>query len=218
MAVRPAIILFAKAPVAGRVKTRLLAECSAEAAAALQTAFVRDMVAMLEQFAPQADIQLHTDAETDAWEDLGLAAGLQAPGDLGARMLAALSAALGEGRPRAMIVGSDAPTLPATLLGQLLGSGADVALGPTDDGGYYAIACRRTARGMFDGVEWSTPRALEQTVRAVRQAGLSVELGERWFDVDSPDDLARLARSPRLPAHTRRWLETYARHLLAQSD
>lgn len=212
---RPAIVLFAKAPIPGRVKTRLRPRYSPEQTAQLQVAFVEDMVEMLHGFSAEADLQLHTDIETDAWRDLRVEARLQAHGDLGLRMLTALETALREGRPRAMIVGSDAPSLPAEHLWKLLASGADVTLGPTEDGGYYAIACRRTAPAMFAGVEWSTPRALEQTVRAATETGLSVELGDRWFDVDSPEDLERLARSRVLRVHTRSWFETYAKHLLA---
>ena len=121
-------------------------------------------------------------------------------------MLHALDEALRRGHARAIIVGTDAPTLPLAYLEQLLASEADVALGPTDDGGYYAISCRTTNPAMFDHVTWSGPLTLEQTVRAVERTGLSVELGSRWFDVDEPADLERLAASPDLPARTARWL------------
>ena len=89
-----------------------------------------------------------------------------------------------------------------------------VVLGPAADGGYYAISCRRTHPGMFDGVEWSGPRALQGTVRAARQCGLTVTLGDTWFDIDTPDDLVRLARSPSLPPRTAAWLEKRRRDVL----
>jgi hypothetical protein len=101
-----------------------------------------------------------------------------------------------------MVVGSDSPTLPAGHLQKLLESGADVALGPCEDGGYYAIACRRVHERMFEGVEWSSPGALEQTARAARACGLSVDVGEAWWDVDEPASLARLASLDDLPPHT----------------
>jgi len=179
----PLVILFAKAPVAGRVKTRLGLEASR--AARLHEAMVRDTLAMLR--ALDAELELHTDVATDAWAEFAVPRKLQAAGDLGARMLAALEA----GR-QVMIVGSDAPTLPLGHLEWLLASSADVALGPAEDGGYYAISCRRIHQRMFAGVEWSTRRTLEQTVAAAEACGLSVELGPVWFDVDSPEDLARL--------------------------
>ncbi|MEZ5352282.1 MAG: TIGR04282 family arsenosugar biosynthesis glycosyltransferase [Bryobacteraceae bacterium] len=182
----PAVIVFAKAPVPGRVKTRL--GLPPEQAARLHYEFVEATLRTCAQL--EARVELHTDAETEAWRDAKVDRALQVPGDLGDRMLAALRS-----RPApVMIVGSDAPTLPADHLRGLLGllREADVALGPTEDGGYYAIACRRTEVRMFAGVEWSTDRTLAQTVASCEACGLTVALGERWFDVDTPADLARI--------------------------
>lgn len=206
---RPAIVLFAKAPRPGRVKTRLRPAVPGEQAAALHEAFVRDTLDLLNGLSAVADIELHTDIPTDAWLDSGVTTGTQVPGDLGARMLAALERGLAGGRPRVMIVGSDAPSLPAGHLSGLLDLDADVALGPSEDGGYYAIACRRVDGRMFDGVEWSVPRTLEQTVRACEACGLSVDLGSPWYDIDTVEDLRRLGQEISLPRHTRDW---FARH------
>lgn len=206
--VRPSIILFAKAPVPGRVKTRLRG-LSPALAARLHAAFVRDAFEMLRSFEPRADLELHTDVFTDEWNDLEVARFLQAGGDLGDRLLAALQAGLAAGRPQVIIVGSDAPTLPACHVARLLDSAADVMLGPAEDGGFYAIACRRTDPRMFAGVAWSGPQTLADTVKAAKACGLSVELGEPWFDVDTIEDLRRLAASLSLPRHTAAWL---ARH------
>ncbi len=198
----PVILLFAKAPVPGRVKTRLLPVLPPEAAAELHAAFVADAWVFL-QSVNEADVELHTDISTDAFAGLGVAPNLQAPGDLGVKMLAAASVALAEGRPQVLIVGSDAPTLPAAHLRWLLQSQSDVALGPTEDGGFYGIACRRIDAGMFDRVSWSSSSTLLETVSACGRAGLSVEIGPAWFDVDTPEDLRRLTLDPNLPAHTR---------------
>ena len=198
---RPAIILFAKAPVAGRVKTRLEPALGAEAALDLHKAFVLDMLDKLTTLTGAAGIELHTDLETDAWRRPNVVLRTQISGDLGSRMLHAL------GSKWACIVGSDAPTLPVSHIEALLASPADVALGPCDDGGYYAISCRRTHPDMFRGVEWSSARALEQTEKSARQCGLSVERGPGWYDVDRPEDLRRLRAEANLPKHTKRWFE-----------
>lgn len=211
---RPAIILFAKAPAPGQVKTRLQSRYSPEQAAGLHDAFVRDLLESLLCSRGAWEVELHTNISTDAWPDAGVPRRLQVPGDLGRRMLHALETALGEGRPQAMILGADVPALPAGHLERLLVSGADVALGPTSDGGYYAIACRRTHARMFDGVAWSTDGALAETAAACERCGLSVELGEPWFDVDHPADVERLAALPDLPVHTRAWLVRHAPELL----
>lgn len=209
------MILFAKAPVPGRVKTRLQPRVDPVRAAQLHFAFVADMLEMLRSLAAAADIELHTDSQTDAW---GVPCVLQAEGDLGAKMFCALDNALANGRPKAMIVGSDAPTLPPAHLQALLAAGSDVALGPTQDGGYYAIACRRVHPEMFRGVRWSMPDALERTLQALRNCGLTAELGPPWFDVDDPGDLDALAASPFLPRHTARWFATARADTSWQAD
>lgn len=197
---RPVIIVFARAPVAGRVKTRLVPPLSSEQAASLHTCFVADT---LERLSGRC-IELHTDIETDAWREFDVARKLQSEGDLGSRMLAAL-----DGGNR-MILGSDSPDLPCDHLDELLRSSADVALGPTDDGGYYAIHCRRIHPQMFASVEWSTPQTLRQTVDACNAAGLSVALGSAWYDIDDAAGLRRLTAAPSVPPRTRKWLDAFS--------
>jgi len=205
----PVIIVFAKAPEPGRVKTRLARVLGEERAAGLHSALVRDALESMGRFAGWADVELHVDIETGAWSEIPVPRALQAPGDLGRKMYEALRAGLEAGRPQAVIVGSDAPGVPPAHLESLLASTADVALGPARDGGYYAIACRRVHPRMFDGVEWSRPVTLEQTAEAARACGLQVEIGPEWFDVDSPEDLERLAALPELPRHVREWLRDW---------
>lgn len=206
---RPVILLFAKAPVPGRAKTRLQPPLSALQAATLHSAFVEDALELLVVSLPQVDVELHTDTPTDAWGTAPVARKLQAEGNLDVKMRSAAEAALREGRPRVMIVGSDSPTLPAAYLASLLECPTDVALGPCEDGGYYAIAFRRTHPAMFEGVTWSVATTLEATAAACRRVGLTVEFGPRWFDVDSPADVGRLLSDPGLRRHTAAW---FAQH------
>ncbi len=206
---RPAIILFAKAPLAGHVKTRLQEWLGADATLALHEAFVLDTLDKLLTLGDFADIELHTDIKTDVWRRPRVTVREQSAGDLGLKMLHALSAGLTERRERVCIVGSDAPTLPSDHLHMLLASPADVALGPCDDGGYYAISCRRTHAEMFRGVAWSSAVTLAQTEQSARRCGLSVERGPSWYDVDLPQDLMRLRRDGNLPPHTAHWFDNY---------
>lgn len=203
---RPVLILFAKAPVPGRVKTRLCPFLDAASAAALHSALVRDTLELLRTLSLVADMELSTDVETDAWQDFAVARSLQGEGDLGDRVLHALTKALSVGRPKAVVVGSDSPGLPGRHIAELLQSDADAALGPTEDGGFYAIACRRITPGMLHGVRWSSSNTLEDTTRAIRACGLTAELGQPWFDIDEPPDLFRLQRLTDLPRHTAAWL------------
>ncbi len=202
------MILFAKAPVAGRVKTRLAPRIGAEAAAELHRACVRDMLERLGAMGG-ADLFLHTDIPTDAWQDVPVARKLQHSGDLALKMVHALEESLAEGRPQAVIVGSDAPTLPRAHVERLLASRADVVFGPAEDGGYYAIGCRRIHREMFRGVEWSGAETLAQSERAAQACGLRVERGPGWWDVDAPADLDRLMAAPDLPRFTAAWRERF---------
>lgn len=204
----PIVVLFAKAPVPGRVKTRLTPVVDPAGAAELHRAFVQDMIETLSLLAGAVDLELSTDVETLAWPALRIRRSLQGSGDLAARLCRALGRALAAGHPRAVILGSDAPTLPSSHIQGLLEIDADVVLGPTEDGGYYGIACRRVHPEMFDGVRWSTPNTLADTAQAVRRCGLSVGFGECWFDIDEPTDLERLRQLPGLPRHTAAWFES----------
>jgi rSAM/selenodomain-associated transferase 1 len=190
----PAIAVFAKAPVPGRVKTRLAVAIGADEAARRYREIVSLLLQRLIEAAKRlgSDIELHTDTPTDAWTAYPVTARLQVSGDLGERMLHALQSGLDAGRPRMLILGGDVPTVPIAHLETLLTAETDVALGPAEDGGYYAIACRRTHSQMFAGVEWSTPAACQQTAAACRHAGLSVSFGPVWFDIDEPSDLDRI--------------------------
>ena len=201
---RPVILVFAKAPVPGRVKTRL--RLHPEDAAALHSALVRDTVEQLAAY----DVELYTDEATDAWPDITVTRTIQAPGSLGTKMLAALDRALVQGRPRTLILGSDTPALPCSHVDSLLAAQADVALGPAEDGGYYAISCRRTHPAMFDKVPWSSPTTLEATTRAIQRCGLTVETGPAWFDIDEPASLERLRDLPGLGRHTAQWLRDHS--------
>ena len=182
---RPVILLFAKAPVPGRVKTRLAAGIGPEKAADLHRLFVHTMLDRLPKF---GEVELHLDTLTDDFARRKVSQVPQSAGNLGDRMLHALTP-----RVPALLLGSDSPTVPDTHIAAMLETTADVTLAPTDDGGYWAIAARRTHPAMFAGVRWSTADALADTAAACRAAGLTVALGPSWFDVDEPEDLRRVA-------------------------
>jgi rSAM/selenodomain-associated transferase 1 len=206
------VILFARAPVAGQVKTRLAAGVGAEAAARLHTAFVRDVAARASARFP---VELHLDEPTSAWPEIVCPRRLQTPGDLGARMLQALADALARGFERVAILGTDAPDLPEAHIEELLQEETDVRLGPAQDGGFWGISCKRIVDTMFDGVPWSSMRTLEATEAACRHGGLSVSHASVWADVDEPIDLQRLATSASLDLAGPTAYELRALNLLA---
>jgi uncharacterized protein len=197
----PAIILMAKAPRAGEAKTRLTPPLAPEEAAALAARMFADAAEcalsvtrhVLVAYAPadgRAALEaLLPTAARAAWLE-------QRGADLGARLARAAREAFARGFGPLAFVGADSPTLPpeyvARALDALSAGEADVALGPAEDGGYYLVGLRSHAPRLFAGVEWSTPRAYEQTAR--NAAFLSLRLLELppWYDVDTPADLARL--------------------------
>ncbi len=191
---KPAIVVYAKAPVAGQVKTRLIPKLGEAGATKLHEAFVEDTLAMVSTSADSFDVELHTDVPTGAWSWPGVRR-VQCAGDLGTKLYATLREALDGGRPFALIIGSDSPTLPTEFLENLAHLNADVVLGPARDGGFYAIGCRKTHPEMFAGVAWSTANARTQSKEAMERCGLDVAEGREWFDVDEPEDLDLLVQS-----------------------
>jgi hypothetical protein len=189
------LLLFTKPARPGKVKTRLIPKLGAERAAALHEALLEDLLARLAGGC--FDLRV-------AW---ALAPGEALPGrfadevrqqgeGLGERLYGALAAAALEHRALAAI-GSDHPELGAAHVEAAfarLAAGAEVVLGPAQDGGYYLIALAPGAvrRELFEGVPWSTSGVLAATLERCRQLGLRCELlGEGW-DVDRPEDLDRL--------------------------
>ena len=204
-----ALALFAKAPVPGRVKTRLQPALSPEQAAALHEAFVEDTWESLQRLGCKT-LYLFSDIDGPRFRELAGPGrvSLQRGEDLGRKMLHCFEDLHAQGHDRIVIVGSDSPTLPRQYLDQafdLLGE-VDAALGPAEDGGYYAVGCRRPRSDMFDDVAWSSEETLLQTEAGFRRAGLRSARLPSWYDVDTPGDLVRLAADPRLPSHTKDWL------------
>lgn len=206
---QPLLILFAKAPIAGRAKTRLCPPLTPAEATALHSALVMDTGNMLMTLAGIADTELSTDVPTEAWPGLALTRSIQAEGGLGTRLFHALDQGLSAGREIVMVLGSDSPGLPPAHVMELLRSTADVTLGPTPDGGFFAIACRAVHRDMFADVRWSSGHALADVVRQASACGLTVALGPSWFDVDLEADVLRLLDMPELQENTAIWARRY---------
>ena len=187
---RPLVIVFAKAPRPGFVKTRLGLEPTA--AASLYTEFVSSTLETVFKFRDEADLELSLDIPYAAWTEFSIIRTVQHDGDIGVKLYAALERGLSTGHPNVAILGSDSPTLPSEHIRWLLNCDADVALGPTLDGGYYGIACRKVIPGMFDGVRWSSGDALRDSIISLERCGLTCGIGPEWFDVDIPEDLVRI--------------------------
>lgn len=186
------VVVFAKDPVPGRVKTRLGTSIGNALAAELYSGIVADLLEELMQKGGPWDIEIHADRQSIFFEPFECPVILQQGANLGEKLYHSLARGLAKGAGVVAIIGSDAPALRADWLKELIGLTADVAIGPTDDGGFWGIAARRSHPAMFDGVRWSTANALEDTVDAVRRAGLAISIGPQGWDLDEAADLARL--------------------------
>ncbi|MFM7143281.1 MAG: TIGR04282 family arsenosugar biosynthesis glycosyltransferase [Alphaproteobacteria bacterium] len=195
------LVVFARLPSPGRVKTRLAATLGDVAAADLYAAFVADL--SISTADPRWQVRWEVAPPHEGFASrFGLAPASCVPQegrDLGERMLAALRRARADGFERCVLIGSDAPQVGAShvesafhALGPASAPRADLVLGPAHDGGFWAVATAEP-RDVFAGVEWSTPRALEGTLRNARALGLRTALLGTERDVDDRADLASLA-------------------------
>lgn len=208
------VLVVAKAPEPGRVKTRLVPLLGEQGAAALCRAMLLDTLETSRLEVADVGV-LYARAEERA--ALTALVGPGAPlvlqeGDGHACALRTGMRATLALRDSALLVASDVPGVPAGSLRRALAAletGADVVLGPSDDGGYWLVGMREPHEAPFERIPWSTSTVLEVTLDRCRAAGLEVALVDTWRDVDTPEDLATIAGAA-IPG--RRTRELVAQH------
>ena len=188
---RGAICVLAKAPAPGRVKTRLAATVGDGVAVQLASAFLADTFAMAQRI-PNADVFLVLDGDFRNAPP-GAAVWQQCEGDLGQRLEDVLQRGLAH-HAWVVALGTDSPGLPPQYVEHIveLLAGNDAVLGPTADGGFYALGARCLAAKMLSEIRWSTENAATDAIAQLRAAGLIVATAPDWFDVDTEDDLKHL--------------------------
>jgi rSAM/selenodomain-associated transferase 1 len=205
-----ALVLFAKAPIPGQVKTRLCPPLTDDEAASLHGSFVLDALERSAQAAirgvakqaPRFDrfVACSPSSEHVFFKILEERHGVrlidQMGDDLGGRMEHALADMFRIGYQRCVIVGTDLPALPGAVYEEAFGLLArhDLVLGPSLDGGYYLIGLSRTAPEIFREIPWSTPDVLTLTQTKAHALGLNVALLQPQRDVDTIDDVLSLIR------------------------
>ena len=210
--------MMAKRPTVGQAKTRLAPPLSAEQAASLYACFLNDTLALVRQVpGVQAAIAYWPANEHQYFSQLAKDFELlpQAGADLGARLDHTLAHFFQQGCRYAVVMDSDSPTLPAAYLRaafRQLEDGAEVVLGPCDDGGYYLIGMKRPFPRLLREVRMSTPSVMADTLALAVQAGVQVSLLPAWYDVDDLFSLERLAGElshgpPETARHTRQFLQ-----------
>lgn len=220
-----ALAIMLKAPVEGRVKTRLTPPLTARAATDLSRCMIRDTaenIAGVCRTASATGVAVYTPAGEEAAIDPLLPSGfvrvVQRGDGFGDRLTAAAADLLDAGFSSLCLIDSDSPTLPSTTLAAavhaLEAEGDRVVIAGADDGGYCLIGLKARHPEVFQHIDWSTSKVRRQTIDRAEQAGLSVTELPDWYDVDDGESLARLCRhllgdraTNGYPApHTRRFL------------
>ena len=200
------IAVFARAPIPGEAKTRLVPTLGEEGAARLHAALVRRAleVAVASGVGP-VELWCAPDAAhpffRDCAAEFGVALRVQRGSDLGERMRAAFEAALGE-NAALVLIGSDCPALTPEAVREAAQAlrGHDAVLAPAEDGGYVLVGLSRPQPGIFTGMAWGGAAVMAQTRERLARAGATwKELGTFW-DIDRPEDYARLEREGLLRA------------------
>ena len=197
---RAGVAVFAKAPVPGRVKTRLAGLLGAEGAAGLHAGLVRRALATaVASRVGEVELWCAPDERHGFFArcaaDFGARLRVQTGADLGSRMAAAFDDAFARGRAL-VLIGSDCPALAPADLASAAAALADheVAIAPAEDGGYVLVAMARPIPAIFADVAWGTEAVMRQTRERLAAAGVRwKELATSW-DVDRPEDYARLQR------------------------
>ena len=236
-----ALAVMTKAPQAGRVKTRLVPPLTPEEAAELNKCFLRDTTAAISNACsrrPVGDARAsHSEAATAArgiavYTPVGAESAYtdvlpadfsllpQRGDEFGERLYFAVEDLFKCGFDSLCLIDSDSPTVPAKNFEQaieLLSASEDrVVLGPSDDGGYYLIGMKKPHRHLFEQIDWSTERVLNQTIQRANKIGLEVKLLRTGYDVDDDASLRRLCSelltdttSADIAPHTREFLASF---------
>lgn len=198
--VGPAIGIMAKAPLPGLAKTRLAAAIGPKAAAQLAAAMLLDTATLVRRCGlPAYLIVAPAEHCATVSSRVDLPALPQREGDLGQRMVAAFDALFALGHAPVVLIGTDTPHLPPAHLQEIFALATSApnvaAIGPAEDGGYWAIALAHPAPALFVGIPWSSANVLQATRLAATRAGVALREGPLCYDLDTIDDLAQLCAS-----------------------
>jgi uncharacterized protein len=191
------LIIFAKEPRPGLAKTRLCPPLSLEEAAQLYHSFLLDI---MEEMARVPEVSLavafNPPGAQDFWQNLappGTDLFPQEGENLGERMARAFARSFAASFGPVLLRGGDVPDLPATVVSEareVLAAGrAQVALGPSPDGGYYLVGLSGPQPRLFQGPAWSSGTVLADTLNLARELDLTVHLLPPWSDIDTSEDL-----------------------------
>lgn len=196
------LVVVAKAPLPGKVKTRLLTRLSPAEATDLYGCFIRDRIREIGRLQDMDLAIAYTPATSRDYFAQFLSNGFQLfpqqGRDLGERLHQIFLQKLSQGYQAVTIIDSDTPDLPRAIVVQafqwLAEASADAVFGPCEDGGYYLVGLRRPQNVLFSDIPWSTSRVLAESLRKGGELGLKTRLLPRWNDLDTFEDLLSFYR------------------------
>jgi uncharacterized protein len=188
-----AFILFLRYPELGAIKTRLAETLGDDLTYELYCSFLADISVMVREINAETII-VYSGANGVSFPYFpGIECLHQRGNNIGERMQGAFIDILAKGFERCVLIGSDSPDIPAALVNDAFNKldSADIILGPSSDGGYYLIGCKRQSvfPSIFDGINWSTSEVFTETIKRITEAGLKFALLQQWSDIDEFDDL-----------------------------
>lgn len=212
------LVIMAKAPKPGTVKTRLAQCLPPPAVTALYRCLLDDTMTLAQSV---GNVEVAIMCPASDVDDLARLAGdsVRVVAQTGEGLAAGLTSVFAHfaatAQRRIIAFNSDSPHLPASVLQRAFEALAtsDVVIGPTHDGGYYLVGAKATHPGLFNGDRMGTSSALETLLERVRAQGLSVRLADPFYDIDVASDLIRLdeelrlspPRAPRTAAWLAQW-------------
>lgn len=220
------LVVVAKAPVPGTVKTRLVPHLSPKEATDLYRCFLQDRITTIQSLTGVALAIAYTPADArDAFVPFcqnGLRLFPQKGKNLGERLNNIFVEKLADGFNAVSIIDSDTPDLPVSAIQasftRLMSDRTDVVFGPCYDGGYYLVGMRRPHPELFANIPWSTDKVLANTLERAMDLGVRADLLSRWNDLDTIDDLIAFYHSHKKKAAHKGWAGETTFNYLARME
>ena len=220
------LVVVAKAPVPGEVKTRLHPQLTIDEATDLYRCFLQDRIQEIGQLT-KVDLAIsYTPEESREYFSRFISNGFhlfpQRGKNLGERLSNIFKDKLADKYDAVSIVDSDTPDLPRSIVQQsfqlLMSNGVDAVFGPCDDGGYYLVAMRRPQPDLFQHIPWSTEAVLATTLERANAIGLKAELLPRWNDLDTFEDLIEFYNRHRHQLSEKNWAGQHTLNYLSRIE
>ena len=220
------LVVVAKAPVPGEVKTRLYPKLTIDEATDLYRCFLQDRIKEIGRLT-EIDLAIsYTPEESKEYFSRFITNGFhlfpQRGKNLGERLSNIFKDKLADEYDAVSIIDSDTPDLPRSIVQQsfqlLMSNGVDAVFGPCDDGGYYLVAMRRPQPDLFQHIPWSTEAVLATTLERANAIGLKAELLPRWNDLDTFEDLIEFYNRHRHQLSEKNWAGQHTLNYLSRIE